>query len=312
MTNIDRKELNLMKKEKMAEYNLTTSIHTVTIRTKDKPFIPNGYDHNIVRSAYLQRTGVWSLRINPNKVNKDLCRYSEFNAAICDLCEKMRIGNVDYYRCDIRNDSYEDNFKEYYKLNLLLINLFCILLNDPNGQPVSHYLTRGKTFSDISTQNSYWQVKYYDKKFQTNDKDPAKARLEFRTLRNSSKKRYTPDELKEEWFKKLDKLPGLYERLQEQCNEDLYGAYLEYLEYNSKSNFKRDPLTGFLSAYQNAITVFTRKQLKEFLLKVKLDVNPQSRANYIIDKTRIEFFSKTDIQRYVEKIKKAMEDFFSC
>ena len=44
MTNIDRKELNLMKKEKMAEYSLTTSIHTVTIRTKDKPFIPNGYD----------------------------------------------------------------------------------------------------------------------------------------------------------------------------------------------------------------------------------------------------------------------------
>lgn len=302
-----------MDKNKLAQYRLTASIHTAGIKSKTKPLIPATVSLDIVRSGYMQKTDMWTLRINPNKLAGDLFTYSEFCAAMHEICYKMKIENPIYYRTDIRLDSYNDDFQKYYKLNLLLINLFSILFNDSNGQAVAHLLTCSKAFTDISTKNQYWEVKYYDKKFQTHDSDPAKARLEFRSLKSTNADGYAPHEIKEKWFEKLDRLPALYDNLQERCNKALHKAYREYCEYNKNGNSKRDNLTAFLSNYSYSMTIFTRKQLRAFLMECGVSESAaEERAKYIIDKVHIEFFSQEDIKRYIAKIKNSMEDFFTC
>lgn len=302
-----------MNRDKLKTYSLTASIHTINIRSRDHPSTPANMDLGVIRANYLQKTQLWSTRINLNKLESDIFSYSEFCAAMHELTQRLQIPDYTYYRTDIRLDSYEDNFKAYYKLNQLLIHLFSLLFHDTNGQGTGHMLLLSKEFNDVSTKNQYWEVKYYNKKFQTNDTDPAKARLEFRSLRSTNSKGYSPHEIKEMWFQKLDKLPGLYEELQNNCNLELHAAYQAYCNYNSKGQKKSDYATGFLSNYNNSMTIFTRKQLREFLQMCGLsEKSAASRAENLIDKVHIEFFSKLDIQRYIAKIKAAMDDYFDC
>lgn len=306
-------EYKLVNKSKLDSYHLTSSIHTVTIKSREPPNIPANADLEIIRSNYLQKTQMWSTRLNPNKIRGDIFAYSEFCATVNELVYNMGISDFTYYRTDIRLDSYQDDFKAYYKLNMLLINLLSILFNDHNHQAVSHMLTQSKGFCDVSTKNQYWEVKYYDKKFQTNDTDPAKARLEFRSLKSTNVDGYEPHIIKEKWFEKLEKLPSLYCDLQRKCNLELYGAYKAYCNYNSKGSSRKDYATGFLSNYSNSMTIYTRRQLRDFLQMCGLsERTAESRAENIIDNIHIEFFSKADVERYVIKVKKAMNDFFAC
>lgn len=302
-----------MNKTKLEQYNLTGSIHTVSVISDTPPVVPENVDLEAVGTIYLQRTKRWATRANLNKVHGDIFAYSEFCATAYEVFSSLQIPEFKYYRTDIRLDSYNDDFKEYYKLNQLLINLFSMVFHDPNRQTVNHMLSQTKEFTDISTQNQYWQVKYYNKKFQTNDTDPAKVRLEFRSLKSTNRDGYAPHEIKDKWFEKLDRLPSLYDDLQKLCNTALYEAYRAYCNYNSKGQKKNDYATGFLSNYSNSMTIFTRKQLREFLLMCGLsETSAASRAENIVDRVHIEFFSKSDIERYIAKIKAAMDDFFNC
>ncbi|GEM_PF-3409574 len=302
-----------MNKLKLSNYKLNASIHTFAVKSKGVPALPLVYDIESIRAVKFPRTDSYITRINLNKLKGDIFAYSEFQASAVELFNHMQISDCTYWRTDIRLDSYEDNFKEYYKLNTLLISLFSVLFNDTNGQAISHMLTQTKEFSDISTKNQYWEVKYYNKKFQTNDTDRAKARLEFRSLKSTNEAGHPPHEIKEMWFKKLDQLPMLYEGLQRDCNKNLYSAYINYCNYNSKSASKCDLATSFFNTYAHGMTVFTRRQLKEFLLMCGVKkARVQERADYIYNKTHIEFFSKADLQTYIAKIKTAMNDFFDC
>lgn len=312
MKELRKKKGEKMNNKKQYYYNLTASIHTFSVKSNNSPNIPLLADIETIRSCYMEKTQLWITRINPNKIKGDILSYSEFCAVTNILFEKMGISNCTYWRTDIRLDSYDDNFKEYYKLNLLLINLFSMVFNDPNGQAISHMLTQTKEFSDVSAKNQYWEVKYYNKKFQTNDEDPAKARLEFRSLKSTNIDGHPPHEIKNMWLEKLDDLPKLYDKLQEQCNNELANAYKIYLEYNHKSNANRDLLTNFFKSNSNTMTVFTRKQLKKFLLICGVsESSVNDRVDYICMNTNIEFFSKKDLSNYIELIKNSMDDFFS-
>lgn len=303
-----------MNKQKLKNLKLQSSIHTFSVRSATEPTIRSHISDRIVRASYMEKTKSWIIRVNPNKFKDgDIFVYSQFMALVNDLFNDMNIPDFRFWRTDIRLDSYEDNFKECYKLNVLLISLLSLDFSDTNGQPISHMLTCTKEFSDISTRNQYWEVKYYNKKFQTNDTDPAKARLEFRSLKATQDVNYAPHIVKDKWFKKLDTLANRYEELQKQCNELLYGAYEEYCLFNRSTDCSRDMLTKFFSVYSNTLTVFSRKQLIRFFEICGVDKNTiEDRVNYVCSKTNIEFISKNELISYIDIIKKSMDDFFIC
>lgn len=254
-----------MNRGKLDKYNLCSSIHTFSVKSLNEPKIPDYIKGKEFDPHYRKLTGVWTTIVNPNKLDcGDIFAYSEFCANVQTLFNDAGIPDCKFYRTDIRVDSYEDNFKEYYKLNLLLISLFSIIFKDTNKQAVGHFLMNSKEFTDISTKNSYWEIKYYNKKFQTHDTDPTKARLEFRCLKLPYDYEYKPHMVKEKWFKKLDKVLSQFDKLQKTCNKELYKAYQDYCIYNEYKGSK-DLLTKFFSIYANSMTMFSREQLRDFL-----------------------------------------------
>jgi len=301
-----------MNKLKLQDYDLQASVHTFVLRSSSAPLIPENIGSEVAQTAYFSKSDSWLTTINPNKLEYgDLFTYSEFNAAVHDLIDIMEVPDSTYYRVDIRLDSYEENFQSYLKLNMLLTNLFSILYNDPNRQAVAYMLTQEKVFSGVSTQNQYRQVEYYDKKFQTNDEDPAKARLEFRCLKSKKQNGFPPHEFKNELFKRLDELPKHYDELQLACNHRMYKAYLTHCKEAGRISGKEDRATEFLSHYHNNMTMFTRKQLEQFLEMCGInDSRGVYRADYITKSYQLEYFSMPDLQNYIKKLKESMNEFF--
>ena len=256
-----------MDKYKLASYKLTASIHTFAVRSINRPVL-NSIDTSVVQdSNYSSRTKTYLTRINPNKSEYgDLFSYSEYVAFTTELFHTIGIPDCTYWRTDIRLDSYEDNFEEFYKLNVLLINLIAVVLNDPNRQAGIYMLSQTKEFADVSTKNQYMESKYYNKKYQTHDRDETKARLELRCLKNHKSEGLNPLQAKDKWFKLLDKLPDCYGDLQNQCNKNLIKAYLGYKEHRGKIKIKGDYITPFLSDFNYNVTIFTRTQLIKFFM----------------------------------------------
>lgn len=303
-----------MNKNKLASYKLTASIHTFAVRSKNRPVLDN-IDSGIVQdSNYSSRTDTFLTRINPNKSEYgDLFSYSEYRAFTTELFHIIGIPDCTYWRTDLRLDSYVDNFKEFYKLNFLLINLLAIVLNEPNRQAGIYMLSQTKEFADVSAKNQYMEAKYYNKKYQTHDKDETKARLELRCLKNHKSEGLNPLQAKDKWFKLLDKLPDCYDNLQIQCNENLLKAYISYKEHRGKIKIKGDYISAFLSDFNNNVTIFTRTQLIQFFVVCGIDKSKAAyRADNLIERCRIEFFTRADLKIYIVKIKSAINDFFNC
>ena len=168
-----------------------------------------------------------------------------------------------------------------------------------------------KEFSDVSYDNSYLEIKFYNKKFQMMDKDPAKARLEIRCLKNLKKDGLPPPEFHKVIFDLLDTLPSNFEALQEKCNSYLLKAYQNHCKYCNGIKRKHDYVTEFLSSANNALTIFTRAQLRNFLVLCGVDkAKVYDRAEYIVRKTKAVFYSKQDVVKYTEKLKTVINQFF--
>lgn len=303
-----------MKKEYFNIYPLQASIHTVTVRSLTAPDVPSVMSREVLKTAtYLKATERWSMQINPNKINGDIFSYREYCDTMNNLFARLKIANPIYYRTDIRIDSYQDTFKQFYKINLLIISLFAMNYKKNFGKAMGQICLQSREYADVSYSNEYIEMKYYDKKLQTRDQDPAKARLEIRCLKTMRNKGLPPHEFANMIFGIFDKLAFRYEELQNICNQILYGEYLNHCKYCGGLDRKRDFTTEFLSSYHNTLTIFTRKQLRSFLVMCGLtDTQAYDRAEYIIRKTKIEFFSGADIRQYIEKLKGAMTEFFKA
>jgi len=305
--------MNKNGKLRLEEYNLQASIHTVSMKSSTKPVISPDM-RNAVDMAYYDK-GFYFTKINPNKLGEgDILAYSEFVAIMTELFNELQMSDATFWRTDIRFDSYLPNFKQFYKLNLLLLSLLALELNDQHRQAVGHIYTQTKEFSDITTGNTVWQATYYDKFRQMNDTGDVMARLELRCLRNQRKDGFVPLAVRDKWIEKLDSLLAHYDSLQIQSNEKLLHAYQRHCAYCSKrGKLKSDLLTEFLSDYRTGMTVFTHRQLREFFMLCGVsEKQAKERAVYIQKKTYIEFFSKEDLKRYIAKLKDSMTLFFTC
>ena len=289
-------------------------IHTFNLRTEQRPTNLEKIDSAVLDAGLLERTKKWFLELDINLVNGCIDQYSVHCKTLNHLMNQISITDYTYYRTDICIDWFVKNiFKKLYKVNLLLICLFAMLFPKKNeGQAVGHLCMLSKEYCDISFDNQYTQFTFYNKEFQTAGKNPTKARLEIRCLKNLREDGLPPLEFQKKAFKLLDSLPSNFEALQEKCNSYLLKAYQNHCKYCSGIKRKRDYVTEFLSSENNALTIFTREQLRNFLVLCGVDKEKvYDRAEYILRKTKIELFSKNDIVMYIEKLKEAMFLFFS-
>lgn len=251
-----------------------------------------------------QYTGEMQSRniINPHNFGMgELTRYSLYEDVMAALTEKVQLYSYKYSRIDIRLDSFKENYLDYYKLNGLLVGLFSMAYKFKNDEPTESagQMTRFKC--GLCIKNQSMTIDYYDKKKESQDRFPCKARLEFRALKLEAGN--TPADVVNQWFKRFDKLDSYYELLQDKCNYRLYEYYLRWLEQNRSKKSERDMLTLFLRENQN--TIYTMRQLEKFCRMCEVR-NPASRAKNIKHTCGIEFFSLSDVRTYIDKIKKSI------
>ena len=296
-----------MDKNKLNNYILTASIHTVEVHGGNiADFL--GMDCRLVKphQNINKSTGeiVCHCIINPHYyVVDEILKYSEYEEVMASILEQANVTDYEYDRVDIRLDSYEENYQDYFKLNSLLLGLFTMRYMFKNDEPTESagQITRHKC--GVYVKNQQISIDYYDKKKESENKYPCKARLEFRAMKLKGK---TPKEVADLWFKRLNNALGYYKELQEKYNCGLYQYYLKWLKDNFPKSKGKDKLRYFVR--ENKDCFFTPQQLEAFCELCGVE-KPTSRAKSLKRTCGIEFITYSDIKIYVQKIKNAITYF---
>lgn len=102
-----------MKSEKINNYKLSGSIHTLQIKSADIPEIPAELQECISSSTRKNHGKIEAISIiNPNKLIGDCFSFTEFEQSFSSILEECGVGNYSLMRVDFRMDSYES---EHYK-----------------------------------------------------------------------------------------------------------------------------------------------------------------------------------------------------
>ena len=296
-----------MNKNKLEDIALIASVHTVQVDSADLPVIQEG-ETRFIKSRLIRnrQTGEITSKniINPHNYEyQEILNYSKYKTVMQELTETVGLSDYSYSRIDFRLDSYEDNYLEYFKLNSLLTGLLTMKYRFKNNEPTESTGQRTRLKCSVYVKNQRIAVEYYDKKKESLDRFPCKARLEFRELRADGK---TPEDVAHLWFARLDNLAGYYNVLQLRYNKSLFEHYQYWLEANKLTTSGSNFLTAFVRENQDAI--FSIRQLEKFceMCGVK---NPASRAKNIKKTCNIECFSYNDIKSYINIIKVAITSF---
>ena len=182
--------------EKINSYKLIASVHTIQIDSVDSPALQEG-DTRFIKSRLNQnwRTGEITSKsiINPHNYEyQEIFNYSKYSSVMQELTETVGLSDFSYSWIDFRLDSYEDNYLEYFKLNSLLTGLLTMKYRFKNNEPTESTGQRTRLKCRVYVKNQRIAVEYYDKKKESLDRFPCKARLEFRELRANSK---TPEDV---------------------------------------------------------------------------------------------------------------------
>lgn len=314
-----------MKSQKINNYKLTGSIHTLQIKSSDIPEIPAELQECISSSTRKNHGKIEAISIiNPNKLLGDCFSFTEFEQSFSSILEEVGVTDYNIMRVDLRLDSYDsEHYRLYAKLHKYLLSCLAVTYKVRNVYKTQNLFTN--QLLSMAIKNEYIQCECYNReeksKLTENHEEKAKSRLEERTMPKSwrmiaSKKfennmESNLEDMRREFvntwsdrWKKAIATPNV-EAVWFKFNSELARIYQE-----DKAAYpvKFRSLTDFLIQYQDCI--FCHRQLVKLLELIGVD-NPESRARNHKKRYGIEYFSKSDLKKAVEEIKRATEKFFS-
>lgn len=253
--------------------------------------------------SYADSNGeIWSiLKVNPSTFcNFELNNYNDILLVLNNLLNVLGVNEYQLTRVDFKLDTYEDTYEAMLKLNRLLISLLSVELGIDNRYHSVDFLTLDNL--TLRIQNEYFEVENYNKAIESKHKDKAQNRLEFRSKALLKKKQDIPM-LIQDWIRKLDRLPQIYDELQDLCNCYLIRKWdSEYYKVKNYSEFVRK--------YQDSI--YSSKQLIK-LFKLLGFSNPKNTAYTFKSRNEINYISKSDLVDYIKIIKGSLNKFLaSC
>jgi hypothetical protein len=316
-----------MNKKKLEEYCLTGSIHTLSIKS---PGTVKDIDEKVsncivAHSSQTQNGEITTSVINPNKLIGDIFSYSEFETVFDTILCGAGIRDYNLIRADMRFDSYEpDHYRKYSKLNRYLISMLAVTYKTKNNYKTNDLFSQRQL--SVAIKNDYFEIENYDReaksKITENHKEPAKARLEERTVsrgwRNLYKKSgseqalidwnmaYMKKEFTDGWFNRWDKAAQNIDKVHQRYNDELEKLYKE--DRNSYPTRFRS-LTDFLIQYQDCI--FCKAQMIDLLSRFEEVKNPKTRAENHKKRYGIEYFSQKDVAAAIDEVKRATVEFFA-
>ncbi len=314
-----------MNKQKLKEYNLTGSIHTISIKS---PGIVEDIQEDVskcISSKSQTQNGMSTTSIiNPNKLLGDVFGYQEFQTVFNTILSGAGISDYNFIRADMRFDNYEpEHYKQYAKLNRYLISMLAVTYKVKNTYKTEN-LFNHKQLS-VAIKNDYFEIENYDRAAKSelteNHSEPAQARLEERTVSRQWRNIYSKEvpnvgaidhnmemlkaEFTDGWFARWDKAIQNIDKVHKRYNDELEKIYKE--DKNSYPTRFRS-LTDFIIQYQDCI--FCKKQMIDLLSRFEEVKDPKVRAENHKKRYGIEYFSKKDVQQAVAEVKRATEEFF--
>jgi len=287
--------------KKIIENELHVGLHTIAVNSSKK--VDNGVTGiSHLKTLIKEKTGEIRhiTKINPNDFYEgELDNYNTYCQVIDNVVEEYGLHDYLLSRGDIRIDSYDDNYDEGLKLNKLVVLLIAYSYNIKNQYQSFNPLTLDNL--TVRVQNEYYEAENYNRAIKSDNLGLAKNRLELRSKALLKTGKDIP-QIFMGWIDRLEKLPDYYEKLQDLCNYYLYEKWLK------EKNAKVKSLSEFIRKYQD--NIFTVKQLINLLDKVGVD-NPARTAYNFNSKNKIEYFSKSELQKYINKLTKSLNNFIA-
>jgi len=292
-------------KKKLQDYQLTGSIHTISVKSPDiVEDIAEEVDKCIVCSSQNKNGKATTTSIvNVNKLMGDIFSYSEFETALETILSGAGINKYDLIRADMRFDSYDkEHYRAYAKLNRLLISLLAVTYQVKNCYRSTNLFTQQQL--SIAIKNDYFEIENYDKFEESSGADAAMSRLEERSKKMQHK------DLKHEfingWGIRWNKAIDNFKTVQSTYNDALEKLYLDNRNVYPR---KFRSLTDFIIQYSDCI--FCKAQMINLLSRFKDEVkDPICRAENHKKRYGIEYFSRKDIEFATNEIKRATTVFF--
>lgn len=293
-----------MNQKKLEQYELTGSIHTLSVKSTGMPVDIQKEVQDCIESASRSTKKdviTTTTKINPNKLMGDIFSYSEFIPAYETILAGAGILDPEMMRADFRLDNYDPaHYLKYAKLNKYLISALAVTYKVQNVYRTVNLFTQKQL--SIAIKNRDFESENYDKRAESNGTDIAQSRLELRSKRMSNND--IQKEFTEKWFARWDKAIKNLKAVQARYNEELVKLYFE-----GKNAYpvRFRSMTDFLIQYQDCI--FCTAQMIDLLERLGVD-NPEGKAKYHKRKYGIEYFSQADVKRAVKEIKRATTEFF--
>ena len=303
---------------------MTGSIHTLSIKS---PGIVEDIQEDVSKcissnsQSNNELTTTTSV-INPNKLMGDIFSYQEFRTVFNTILGGAGISDYNLIRADMRFDNYEpDHYKQYAKLNRYLISMLAVTYKVKNTYKTENLFSHKQL--SVAIKNDYFEIENYDRAAKSelteNHEEIAQARLEERTVSRSFRNLYEKckksgedinmkilkSEFTDGWFARWDKAIKNMDKVQQRYNDELEKIYKE--DKNSYPTRFRS-LTDFIIQYQDCI--FCKKQMIDLLSRFEEVKDPKIRAENHKKRYGIEYFSKKDVERAIEEVKRATEEFF--
>lgn len=314
-----------MNKQKLDNYNLTGSIHTLSIKSPGMVEDIQEEVSNCIISNSQAKNGLTTTSvINPNKLVGDVFSYSEFETVFNTILAGAGIRDYNIIRADMRFDNYEpEHYRQYTKLNRYLISMLAVTYKTKNNYKTNDLFNQRQL--SVAIKNDYFEIENYDReaksKITKNHQEPAKARLEERTVSKGWRKVYKTTKadlgsddwsmelLKKEftdgWFDRWDKAIQNTDKVHKRYNDELEKLYKEDRKAYP-TRFRS--LTDFLIQYQDCI--FCKAQMIDLLSRFEEVKDPKTRAENHKKRYGIEYFSKKDVQAAINEVKRATREFF--
>lgn len=159
-----------MQQEKIKNYTLTGSIHTLQVRSPDEVTETMQEVQDCIAASSREDKGqkVTTAVINPNKLMGDCFKFSEFSIAFETILTGAGIENYSIMRADLRLDSYDpEHYHLYSKLHKYLISALAVKYKVKNAYKTNNLFTqeqlsiaiktiifKQKTITAVKNQNS--------------------------------------------------------------------------------------------------------------------------------------------------------------
>lgn len=296
-----QKENENMKNQKINEYNVTASIHTICIKCPGMIRFDEDMAQVYIPSYRKDKKGNLYTKciLNVNKLVGQCYSFEDFETALETALSGTDIDEYEIVRADMAIDTFEKgDYKKYCKLNRMLVSLLCDAYEVRNNYDTKKLFSQRQI--SMSVKGNYFHIEAYDKEEESNETSEVTNRLEMRTVRMEQHMLKT--EFLHNWGKRWERALQHYQSVCERYNKYLLESYKEQCEFTDVK------VQQFL--IQNRELIFSPEQMRMFLSEIGYSKSIPNFVRNFKQNYEMEWIRYNDVCRAIEKIMSAMETYF--